>query len=60
MSLLSLVAMVLILLLCYQEGFTQLLLEMVVIIIYYQFPQLPACSLYLSTELQADVTVFGH
>lgn len=59
MSLLSLVAIVLILLSCYQEGFMQLLLEMV-IIIYYQFPQLPACSLYLSTELQADVTVFGH
>lgn len=59
MSLLSLVAIVLILLPCYQEGFMQLLLEMV-IIIYYQFPQLPACSLYLSTELQADVTVFGH
>lgn len=59
MSLLSLVAIVLILLPCYQESFMQLLLEMV-IIIYYQFPQLPACSLYLSTELQADVTVFGH
>lgn len=59
MSLLSLVAIVLILLPCYQEGFMQLLLEMV-IIIYYQFPPLPACSLYLSTELQADVTVFGH
>lgn len=29
----------------HQEGFLQLLLEMI-ILMYYQFPQLPACSLY--------------
>lgn len=40
-----------------QEGFMQPLLEMI-IILYYQFPQLPACSLYVSTEFQVDAMVF--
>lgn len=35
----------------------QLFLE-VVVVMYYQFPQLPACSLHVSSELQADVRVF--